>query len=108
MSIFRTVRKVRDCDTCFAVGKIVSDGVEIICPDCQGAGKVEILSRVSQASAARAQANAKTLPPHERAIVRQRLEDHEPAPLQEEGTGDQPFPKVKKQGKVGKDFIEEP
>ena len=102
MSIFRTIKKIRDCDTCMGTGKIWSDGEEIVCDDCKGEGKVEVFSRVSQSAAARASSSAKSLPPHERAAVRERLEDHEPP-----SEGAQEFPKGKKHSKVGKDFVEE-
>lgn len=95
MSIFRTIKKVRYCDTCMGTGKILNE----TCHDCNGSGHVEVLSRVSQAAAARASSAAKELPPKLRAAVKERLQDHEPSKKD--------LPKGAKESKVGAEFIEE-
>lgn len=101
MSIFRTIRKIRNCSTCMGEGRIHLDGAETVCPDCDGEGKVEILSRVSQAAAVQAKSATKALPPQERAAARERLEDHEVS------QPDPALPAKGKPSKVGKAFIEE-
>lgn len=107
MSIFRTIKKIRDCDSCHGTGRVVAqDKSETDCVICQGTGKVEILSRVGQAAASRASSAARELPPRERAAARERLQDHEP----EVKDMDPALPSKGKQGKVSKvgtGFIDE-
>jgi len=91
MSIFRTIKKLRDCDDCHGTGMIGDNR----CPTCEGSGKVEYLSRVNQAAATRAEAATKQLPPKARQAAKARLQDHEP------------LAKGSKESKVGKDFVEE-
>jgi RecJ-like exonuclease len=90
MSIFRTIKKLRDCDSCEGTGKIGADD----CVICNGTGKVEILARVSQAAASRAMAATKELPQRARAAIKERLQDHE-------------LPKGRKESKVGTGVIDE-
>lgn len=109
MSIFRTIKKLRDCETCEGTGKVrvttaaQTDSsvtqTEIQCPICEGTGKVEILARVSQAAAGRAATAAKNLPPQLRAVVKERLQDHEPP--------SKDLPKRGKESKVGSDVVDE-
>ncbi len=97
MSIFRTIRKIRDCDVCSGTG--VDQGGDK-CAVCEGTGKVEVYSRVSQAAASRAVTATKELPPQQRAAAKKRLRDHEPA--------DPALPSKGDDGKVDKGgFIDE-
>lgn len=74
MSIFRTIKKIRDCDICAGTGTEQSGDK---CAVCEGTGKVEVYSRVSQAAASRAVTATKELPPQQRAAAKKRLKDHE-------------------------------
>jgi uncharacterized membrane protein len=99
MSIFRTIKKVRDCEACAGEGTDPVSGNP--CLSCGGTGQVEVLARVSQAAATRAQAAAKELPPRQRHAARERLEDHEPEPEGLPGT------KKDRKSRVGKDIVDE-
>jgi len=105
MSIFRTVKKIRECEACKGMGVVytIEGGTEIThkCLVCDGTGRVEIYARVSQAAAQNASNAAKTLPPAQRAAVKKRLRDHEPEP------GDQALPPAGNDGKVGRGFVDE-
>jgi hypothetical protein len=99
MSIFRTIKKLRDCNLCTGTGKDRQTGDA--CPVCEGTGKIEVSARVSQAAATRAMAAVKTqVPPRQQQAARERLEDHEP--------GDpQALPQRRKEGKVGAGIVDE-
>jgi hypothetical protein len=92
MTVYRTIKKLRDCEACQGTG--MDKGNNAKCPVCGGDGRVDVYSRVSGGSAVRAEAAAKSLPPRVRDIVRERLQDQEPA-LQN------------KKAKPTKDYVEE-
>jgi hypothetical protein len=87
MSIFRTVKKLVDCDDCKAMG---TDLEGFPCPTCKGTGKVEIVIRANKLAVASAErAINQTLPPAARKAAKARL-----APTPEES---------KKEGYVDED-----
>lgn len=97
MTVYRTIKKVRDCDACQGTGKDPTG----VCPVCNGAGTLEVFARVSRSAAARAEQATKQLPPQARKVVKERLQDHEEA-SQAKAAG-KPIPAPKS----NKDYVEE-
>jgi DnaJ-class molecular chaperone len=85
MSIFRTVRKIKDCDECHGSGRIeinpgTGDGTEMPCAACQGTGQVEVSVRASRGAVQKAAVATKQLPPGPaRKAAKGRLADPEPS-----------------------------
>jgi hypothetical protein len=108
MTVFRTIKKIRDCDVCSGTGQVLTISGDPnswgTCVICEGSGKVEVLSRVSRAVAARAHDAAKTLPPRERQEARELLKDHEPSIPTDDGTI---LPKPGGDSIVGEGFVVE-
>jgi len=108
MTVFRTIKKIRDCDTCSGTGQVMKASGDLNswgpCDVCGGEGKVEVLSRVSRAVAARAHDAAKALPPRERQEARELLKDHEPPIPAADGTI---LPRPGGDSIIGEGFIEE-
>jgi hypothetical protein len=66
MSIFRTVRKIKDCDTCNGSGRVLTDpakGTEGPCDTCGGEGRVEVLVRANRAAVHQAEVATKQMNP---------------------------------------------
>jgi len=98
MTVYRTIKKLRDCDACQGTGKDTTG----VCPVCSGTGKLEIFARVSRSAAARAEQAAKQLHPNARAAVKERLQDHE-----ETSQAVRQGSKVIPAPKGNKDYVEE-
>jgi len=98
MSIFRTVRKIKDCGACNGTGRVYmtpSSGEERECEVCSGTGRVEVVVRASASSVERASAAIpQTLPPSQRKAAKARLRE------------DDSVVDVK-QGKAGKGYVDE-
>jgi len=97
MTIYRTIKKIRDCDACQGTGQDPTG----TCPVCQGAGKLDVYARVSRGAAARAEQATKSLSPQARKIAKERLQDHEEASQAKVAGKPIPAPKG------NKDFVEE-
>jgi DnaJ-class molecular chaperone len=85
MSIFRTVRKIKDCDDCHGSGRVevnpgTGDGAEQPCVTCNGTGRVEVSVRANRTSVQQAEAATKQMNPGPaRKAAKARLADPEPS-----------------------------
>jgi RecJ-like exonuclease len=97
MTIYRTIKKEKECTVCGGSGHNPLTMAD--CSFCEGTGKQEVYSRVSRAAASRAEKAVKELPPRMRAVAKERLQDQE--------SKNKKLPKEAKDGKVGDGFISE-
>jgi DnaJ-class molecular chaperone len=66
MSIFRTVKKIKDCDTCNGTGRVYTDhsrGEEAACDVCGGTGRIEVMTRANRVAVHQAEVATKQMNP---------------------------------------------